>query len=360
MQAAGLCVTRLGRDESGGLGTFVRPTLIELDTIDRLQREVFGPVLHVLRYRREQLGAVLDAINATGYGLTFGVHSRIDETIADLSERIHAGNVYVNRNLIGAVVGVQPFGGMGRSGTGPKAGGPLYLHRLVQPLPQANSALPANLAAAAAECSKITPEPASLAALRDLLAAVQNHTMNLDDEDTTRAQAACEHYLAHSPISSVYTLPGPTGESNRYRLLPRSGGVWCTPQTALGLVHHIAATLATGNLALIEAPSPDSPLATFLDALPPAVKAYVRSCPPTQRDTLPELSVVLFEGDADALARLQDQLAQRDGLILRIESLRPAQLADGAMMDLTALVHEQSLSVNTAAAGGNAQLMTLG
>jgi L-proline dehydrogenase (EC 1.5.99.8)/delta-1-pyrroline-5-carboxylate dehydrogenase (EC 1.5.1.12) len=75
---------------------------------------------------------------------------------------------------------------------------------------------------------------------------------------------------------------------------------------------------------------------------------------------LHELSVVLFEGDADALARLQDQLAQRDGLILRIESLRPAQLADGAMMDLTALVHEQSLSVNTAAAGGNAQLMTLG
>ncbi|OZB71292.1 MULTISPECIES: trifunctional transcriptional regulator/proline dehydrogenase/L-glutamate gamma-semialdehyde dehydrogenase [unclassified Thiomonas] len=360
MQAAGLCVTRLGRDESGGLGTFVRPTLIEIDTIDRLQREVFGPVLHVLRYRREQLGAVLDAINATGYGLTFGVHSRIDETIAYLSERIHAGNVYVNRNLIGAVVGVQPFGGMSRSGTGPKAGGPLYLHRLVQPLPQANSALPVNLAAAAAECSKITPEPASLAALRDLLAALQNHTMNLDDEDTTRERAACEHYLAHSPISSVYTLPGPTGESNRYRLLPRSGGVWCIPQTVLGLVHHIAATLATGNLALIEAPSSDSPLTPFLDALPPAVKAYVRSCPPTQRDTLPELSVVLFEGDADALARLQDQLAQRDGLILRIESLRPAQLADGAMMDLTALVHEQSLSVNTAAAGGNAQLMTLG
>ena len=130
--------------------------------------------------------------------------------------------------------------------------------------------------------------------------------------------------------------------------------------TVLGLVHHIAATLATGNLALIEAPSPDSPLAAFLGALPPAVKAHVRSCPPTQRDTLPELSVVLFEGDADALARLQDQLAQRDGLILRIESLRPAQLADGATMDLTALVHEQSLSVNTAAAGGNAQLMTLG
>lgn len=360
MQADGQAVTRLARDQSGGHGTFVQPALIEIDTISRLQREVFGPVLHVLRYPRAQLGAVIDAVNATGYGLTFGIHSRIDETIAEASSRIHAGNVYVNRNMIGAVVGVQPFGGMGLSGTGPKAGGPLYLHRLVQPSVQATSALSANLAAAAAECSQIAAEPASLAALRDLLAALQNHTMNLDDEATTRAQAACEHYLAHSPISTVYTLPGPTGESNRYRLLPRSGGVWCIPQTVLGLVHHIAATLATGNFAFIEAPSPESPLATFLDALPTAVKAQLRSSPPAQRDTLPELNVVLFEGDADALARLQDQLAQRDGLILRIESLRPAQLADGAMVDLTALVHEQSLSVNTAAAGGNAQLMTLG
>ncbi|MEI2744509.1 MAG: aldehyde dehydrogenase family protein [Ottowia sp.] len=88
--------------------------------------------MHVIRFQREQLDALVDGINATGYGLTFGMHSRIDETIAHLSERVQAGNIYVNRNVIGAVVGVQPFGGMGLSGTGPKAGGPLYLHRLVQ------------------------------------------------------------------------------------------------------------------------------------------------------------------------------------------------------------------------------------
>jgi RHH-type proline utilization regulon transcriptional repressor/proline dehydrogenase/delta 1-pyrroline-5-carboxylate dehydrogenase len=110
-------------------GSFVPPTLIEVAHVSELEREVFGPVLHVLRFRRDELSGLVDAINATGFGLTFGVHSRIDETIDFVTSRIHAGNVYVNRNMIGAVVGVQPFGGHGLSGTGPKAGGPNYLKR---------------------------------------------------------------------------------------------------------------------------------------------------------------------------------------------------------------------------------------
>ncbi|WP_369861671.1 trifunctional transcriptional regulator/proline dehydrogenase/L-glutamate gamma-semialdehyde dehydrogenase, partial [Acidovorax sp. HMWF029] len=110
-------------------GTFVPPTLIELKHISELQREVFGPVLHLVRYARNDLDQLLDQINVTGYGLTQGVHTRIDETIARVVNRAHAGNVYVNRNMVGAVVGVQPFGGEGLSGTGPKAGGPLYLLR---------------------------------------------------------------------------------------------------------------------------------------------------------------------------------------------------------------------------------------
>ena len=110
-------------------GSFVAPTVIEIESLDVLEREVFGPVLHVLRWRRGALDALIEAINATGYALTFGVHTRIDETIARATTRVAAGNCYVNRNLIGAVVGVQPFGGEGLSGTGPKAGGPHYLHR---------------------------------------------------------------------------------------------------------------------------------------------------------------------------------------------------------------------------------------
>ncbi len=111
-------------------GYFVPPTLIEIPHISALTGEVFGPILHVIRYHANQLDEVIEQINSTGYGLTFGIHSRVDTTVDYLTHRVHAGNVYVNRNMIGAVVGVQPFGGEGLSGTGPKAGGPYYLPRL--------------------------------------------------------------------------------------------------------------------------------------------------------------------------------------------------------------------------------------
>jgi RHH-type transcriptional regulator, proline utilization regulon repressor / proline dehydrogenase / delta 1-pyrroline-5-carboxylate dehydrogenase len=94
-----------------------------------LEREVFGPILHVVRYDGARLDQVLDSINNVGYGLTLGIHSRIDSTVRHILGRLRVGNAYVNRNMIGAVVGVQPFGGEGLSGTGPKAGGPRYLHR---------------------------------------------------------------------------------------------------------------------------------------------------------------------------------------------------------------------------------------
>jgi RHH-type proline utilization regulon transcriptional repressor/proline dehydrogenase/delta 1-pyrroline-5-carboxylate dehydrogenase len=112
--------------------TFMRPTLIELGGVEgfaHLTEEVFGPVLHVVRYDPKRLDALVDEINWLGYGLTLGVHTRIDSTADRVAARARVGNVYVNRNMIGAVVGVQPFGGMGLSGTGPKAGGPHYLPR---------------------------------------------------------------------------------------------------------------------------------------------------------------------------------------------------------------------------------------
>ncbi len=108
-------------------GSFVSPAIYEIPKIGILDREVFGPILHVVRFEGERLGAVCAAINATGYGLTLGVHSRIKATADFVARRVRVGNMYVNRNQIGAVVGVQPFGGEGLSGTGPKAGGPRYL-----------------------------------------------------------------------------------------------------------------------------------------------------------------------------------------------------------------------------------------
>ena len=110
-------------------GNFVAPHIFELSDAGQLTEEVFGPILHVVRYRADRLDQVLQSIERSGYGLTLGIHSRIDDTVEDVIDRLQVGNIYVNRNMIGAVVGVQPFGGHGLSGTGPKAGGPHYLAR---------------------------------------------------------------------------------------------------------------------------------------------------------------------------------------------------------------------------------------
>ncbi len=116
-------------DELKGKGSFFAPIAYEINAIKQIEREIFGPVLHVIRFKGDELDRVIDDINATGFGLTFGVHSRISSVMKHITSRIRAGNCYINRTMIGAVVGVQPFGGQGLSGTGPKAGGPHYLPR---------------------------------------------------------------------------------------------------------------------------------------------------------------------------------------------------------------------------------------
>jgi RHH-type proline utilization regulon transcriptional repressor/proline dehydrogenase/delta 1-pyrroline-5-carboxylate dehydrogenase len=110
-------------------GTYVAPTIVTLEHASDLTEEIFGPVLHFVRWRADELGSLIDAIATNGYGLTLGIHSRIDSTVEEITARLAHGNLYVNRNMIGAVVGTQPFGGGGLSGTGPKAGGPHYLPR---------------------------------------------------------------------------------------------------------------------------------------------------------------------------------------------------------------------------------------
>ncbi|SEN07000.1 L-proline dehydrogenase /delta-1-pyrroline-5-carboxylate dehydrogenase [Loktanella fryxellensis] len=173
-----------------GLGAFVAPTVIALDGIDQLETEVFGPVLHVVRFAARDLDAVIDAINATGYGLTFGLHTRIDDRVETMVNRIRCGNIYVNRDQIGAVVGTQPFGGEGLSGTGPKAGGPAYLPRFAMP-------------AAAPVTAATWPDQDTPARLAQAMAAARRPAP-LPPRD----------------------MPGPTGESNRLGLHPR-GPVLC-------------------------------------------------------------------------------------------------------------------------------------
>jgi RHH-type proline utilization regulon transcriptional repressor/proline dehydrogenase/delta 1-pyrroline-5-carboxylate dehydrogenase len=129
MEAQGRVRFRLTPAALPAGGTYVAPVIVELSRARDLKQEVFGPVLHVVRYHADELDRVLDDIGDTGYGLTLGIHSRIDATVERVVARLPIGNVYVNRNMIGAVVGTQPFGGCGLSGTGPKAGGPNYLRR---------------------------------------------------------------------------------------------------------------------------------------------------------------------------------------------------------------------------------------
>ncbi|MCZ6804251.1 MAG: aldehyde dehydrogenase family protein [Proteobacteria bacterium] len=128
---AGKLIFRCKHPEKSLKGYFVRPAIIELENIQQLTKEIFWPVLHIIRYKANNPDHVIDEINACGYGLTLGIHSRIENRAEAIRQRVKVGNVYVNRNMIGAVVGVQPFGGCGLSGTGPKAGGPHYLLRFV-------------------------------------------------------------------------------------------------------------------------------------------------------------------------------------------------------------------------------------
>jgi RHH-type proline utilization regulon transcriptional repressor/proline dehydrogenase/delta 1-pyrroline-5-carboxylate dehydrogenase len=190
-------------------GTFVAPTVIEIVDPRELPEEVFGPVLHVMRFREGKLDALIEALNATGYGLTHGIQTRVDETVDFVCKRIRAGNIYVNRNIIGAVVGVQPFGGEGLSGTGPKAGGPLYLWRLVR---------------------EVRP------------------------------------HAAAGPHGDV-TLPGPTGESNTLHFVPR-GRIACVAPSASERAKQARLAERLGNIALVTGPpdpAPDAVLFTGTD-----------------------------------------------------------------------------------------------
>lgn len=347
MRELGCRITQVQPAPGAAHGQFVLPTLIEIDSISQLQREVFGPVLHVLRYPRGKLAQLVDAINATGYGLTFGIHTRIDETIAQLSEAIHAGNVYVNRNVIGAVVGVQPFGGEGLSGTGPKAGGPLYLSRLLAQRPLAENLL-----------HGLPPSPAVQAAPVALWRA---WTEWLTRHGSAGEQVRLAQMQASPLLGGAFTLPGPTGESNRYQLLPR-GVIWCQPATQTGAHAQLGAALAGGNRVLWHVP--DAALAQSLRqqfaTLPqPLQEVMAWADQPLATNSAP-VAAVLFEGDGDVLQQVVQQAAQRKGPLAPVYGLSSIELDDGASYDPVRLVAEKTVSVNTAAAGGNASLMTLG
>ncbi|MGO3741960.1 trifunctional transcriptional regulator/proline dehydrogenase/L-glutamate gamma-semialdehyde dehydrogenase [Kerstersia sp.] len=312
-------------------GTYVTPTLIELPDLADLQREVFGPVLHVVRYRRDQLDNVLSQIRNTGYGLTMGLHTRIDETIEHVVAGAHVGNMYVNRNTVGAVVGVQPFGGEGLSGTGPKAGGPLYLYRLLTARPE--KALAAPFATGAAQQRAALP------------AAAQALAQWLRQNPAVRPVREPMAFFS----GNSYALTGPTGENNVYSVLPRLA-VLGVAATERDYIAQLVAVLAVGSRMVWHAQ--DAVARALHQQLPQDVRSSVLLADDLARASF---DAALHHGDEASLLLLQQQIASRDGIIVSITSLKPG-VAD---IPLERLVIERALSVNTAAAGGNASLMTM-
>src|SRR5690606_19707780 len=318
-------------------GTYVLPTLIEIESMGELEREVFGPVLHVMRYRREELDDVLEQVWRTGYGLTMGLHTRIDETIRDVAARARVGNLYVNRNMVGAVVGVQPFGGEGLSGTGPKAGGPLYLYRLLKARPDAALARPFGVVGDAGEF----PFPEDDVGKRPLATFK-------DWCSRERGQAMPPYFPFFS--QTAHLLRGPTGERNVYQVFPRSA-VLCLADTEDDLITQLGAVLSVGAFAVWDGKSEIA--ANLYRRLPAAVQACV-----ALEDHWPDhpgFEVALHHGSPESLAAALRVLAEREGAIVPVASMSSGDTA----VPLERLVVERSISIDTTAAGGNASLMTM-
>jgi RHH-type proline utilization regulon transcriptional repressor/proline dehydrogenase/delta 1-pyrroline-5-carboxylate dehydrogenase len=311
-------------------GTFVAPTLIEIHSLDVLQQEVFGPVLHVLRYQRNDLPQLLDALNATGYGLTLGIHTRIDETVDFIRMRACVGNIYVNRNIVGAMVGSQPFGGEGLSGTGPKSGGPLFLKRL--------QTHPDNFFAG----QTLITMPQYGLHFQCLLAFIAWARLH----DHTEIARLGEHYLNESLLPLSLSLPGPTGETNTLTFAAR-GFALCVAFDIQTFLHQLAAVFATGNKVIVLAhesivlpkdfPEEVDAAITFIDFV-----------------TLKTVKIDLALLATPALATVRSVLAQRSGAVIPI-----IETTADAVIPLWRLVSERTICINTTATGGNASLLAM-
>ena len=347
-------------------GIYVSPAAYRLEAFEELEREIFGPVLHVCTFASQDLDAVVDQINASGYGLTLGIHSRVGERVDRICARARVGNIYVNRNQIGAVVGVQPFGGEGLSGTGPKAGGPHYLHRFTEPrlaaaqrmtAPGAKAKPRSDGGGAADPGVESWARRARLAQLAwnartnrlEKLAAVARA---LPPKLGEAVEAALGQVAALGPPS--VELPGPTGEQNLL-LLHGRGIVLCLgagqdPGTALAV--QTALAMGFGNAVLLAEDADRQAVGEIFKACSragiPRGLMYSASGSAEVLALVPELSAVAFSGDDEAVWRLRVVLAERPGPRLPLIEV---------MDDAERLVTERVISVDTTASGGNATLL---
>ncbi len=366
---------------------FFAPRLYEIKDISVLQKEVFGPCVHVVRFKGNEIEKVIDNINGTGFGLTMGIHTRIEHRAFDLAKLSRAGNVYINRNMIGAIVGVQPFGGRGLSGTGPKAGGPNYLTRLVKekatPDAEQFNLLPSHLEALVSDKKsqtdaikvmdnanqaeknwRLTNLNTRISCVRQLLAKIA-HVDIVEDlaDDLSRTLTAARSQLIdiEKRLKKPKILPGPTGESNVIYLENR-GNIICfvdKNSTFHFWVLSIVTALATGNTVVTvvsdlfydEAMAfRDKFIATGEDK---NVFQVARLRHLSTMLAHPMLSGVVVDGSCERKHYISEELAQRKGAILPVIS---SEYMDNLIQRL---VTEKTVSIDTTASGGNTSLMTL-
>lgn len=316
-------------------GNFVPPALVEISGIEALSEEIFGPVLHVARFDADEIDSVIDAINASGYGLTASLHTRLDDRVQHVVERLRIGNLYVNRNQIGAVVEAQPFGGEGLSGTGPKAGGPNYLDRFCAQTVQAT-------AEAAVEATL------SRATLQASLSLLTSQAQSNKAEHWANKAGITADDLPREPVQRR-RMPGPTGERNVLRLVPRGTVLCLGPEPEQALKQAVLA-LRAGNAALVccaESPTLIAAIAQLAEAGAPI--ARLLGHPSNEALTTARgIDAVAFYGRDEAARPLRRAIAERSGPLVR-------WIAEPS--DVIGLSIERHVSTDTTAAGGNTTLM---
>ncbi|AZQ83199.1 bifunctional proline dehydrogenase/L-glutamate gamma-semialdehyde dehydrogenase PutA [Colwellia sp. Arc7-635] len=366
---------------------FFAPRLYEINDISVLKQEVFGPCVHVVRFKGNEIESVIDNINGTGFGLTMGIHTRIEHRAFELAKLSRAGNVYINRNMIGAIVGVQPFGGRGLSGTGPKAGGPNYLTRLVieKATPDAEqfNLLPSQVEAldgddqsdkesilfmdkanAAEKAWRLTELNTRISCVRQLLAKIAHVGIVddlADDLNSTLTSARSQLIDIEKRLKKPTFLPGPTGESNILYLENR-GNIICFADATVSFhfwVLSIVTSLATGNTVISVVSDlyydeaiafRDKFLSTGADE---GVFQVARLRHLSTMLSHPALAGVVVDSHCDRKHYISEKLAERQGAILPVIS---SEYFDSLIQRL---LTEKTISIDTTASGGNTSLMTL-
>ena len=313
-------------------GLFVSPAVLGVSGIEELEEEIFGPVLHVATFEAKNIDKVVDDINAKGYGLTFGIHSRVDRRVERIASRIRVGNTYVNRNQIGAIVGSQPFGGEGLSGTGPKAGGPQYVRRFLK--------------------GDTVERPAEAGAKTIDIKKLESLIGSLRDQQSPKPEARIE---ALTPVfgqvpapldAEAEELPGPTGELNRLSNHAR-GVVLCLGPDKQTALEQAATALSQGNKVVVIAPEVEDTVAEAAKAGLPVVGVN-GLLEPAALEQARGFTAVVSCAEQSLLRAYREALAKRDGALL--------PLITEHTLDQRFVI-ERHLCVDTTAAGGNASLI---